>query len=110
VLCKCGTELPEGAKFCLSCGKKQPKPKPPEPEEEKPIIKEVDPILRPVEAARLLKISRWKLDELRIQGKLPSGCWFEIPSESEVKRMYRYRAKELLAWFGIVEHPITTSS
>jgi hypothetical protein len=112
--CKCGSETPEGAKFCPTCGKKIPKPKP-KPSNipdvpEQLLIRVVDPILRPVEAARLLKISRWKLDELRIQGKLPGNCYFEIPSESEVKRMYRYRAKELLAWLGITEHPITTAS
>jgi hypothetical protein len=105
--CKCGFEAPEGAKFCAECGKKLPKPKPPAAETEQPIIREVDPVLKPNEAAKLLKISRWKLDELRIQGKLPLSCYFEIPSESEVKRIYRYKARDLLAWVGMAERSIT---
>lgn len=107
--CKCGFELQEGSKFCPECGKKIPKPKPPEPVDERPTIKEVDQILKPNEAAKLLKISRWKLDELRIQGKLPGNCFFEIPCNSEIKRMYRYRAKELLEWTNRLDGPLTTA-
>lgn len=68
------------------------------------------PVLKSTEAARLLKISRWKLDELRLQNKLPANCYFEIPSESEAKRIFRYKVKELLAWMGIIKGPITTAS
>lgn len=109
MVCKCGFEAPEDFKFCPACGKRLPKPKPPEPVDERPTIKEVDPILKPVEAAKLLRISRWKLDELRIQGKLPGNCFFEIPGQSETKRMYRYRAKNLLAWTEHLQGPISTA-
>jgi len=110
--CKCGFEIPENFKFCPECGKKAPKPKPPEPEfADQPIIKEVDPILTPAEAAKLLKISRWTLTELRIQNKLPVNSYFELPQRNGAGKLktVRYRTKELLAWVGAVEGPITTA-
>jgi hypothetical protein len=74
---KCGTELPEGAKFCLSCGKRAPRPLTPDGL----IIRQADPLLTPFEAFPLLKISRWKLDELRIQRKLPGECYVALMGE-----------------------------
>jgi hypothetical protein len=109
--CKCGAESLDGAKFCSECGKRLPKPKPIEAEIAAcPIIREVDPILKPAEAARMLKISRWKLDELRIQDKLPLNCYFIVPSRGEgVIKTVRYRAQELLKWAGMHEEPFTTT-
>ena len=108
---KCGAEAPDGARFCPDCGKRLPKPKPPEPEvAEHPVIREVDPILTPKEAAQLLKITTWKLGELRVQDKLPAGSWFEIPSAgSGRKKIIRYCAKVLLAWADAQEEPLTTA-
>jgi len=106
ITCKhCKTENPEGAKFCMDCGRKLPKPV---NEAEHPFIKEVDPVLKPAEAAKLLKISRWKLDELRIQRKLSRDCFFIIPGGGQ-KQIIRYRAKELLNWLAKVDGQITTA-
>jgi hypothetical protein len=109
--CKCGANAPDGAKFCSECGKRLPKPKPAEVEiAERPIIREVDPILKPAEAARMLKISRWKLDELRLQQKLPLNSYFIVPSRGEgITKTVRYRTQELLKWAGVYEGPITTT-
>lgn len=107
---KCNTEALDGSKFCSNCGKRLPKPTP-DPVEvpDQTIIRQVDPILKPNAAASLLCISRWKLDELRIQNKLPENCYFVIPG-SERKRIIRYKTRELLAWAGSVEGPITTAN
>ncbi|SFR15409.1 zinc-ribbon domain-containing protein [Desulfoscipio geothermicus] len=106
--CKCGNELPEEFRFCPACGKPAPKPQNPVPRIADELeIKQVDPMLSPVEAARLLKISRWKLDELRIQKKLPPNCYVIISGKK--KKTIRYRAKELLNWAGTVEGPLTTA-
>jgi hypothetical protein len=60
-------------------------------------------------AAKLLGISRWKLDELRIQNHLPQGTWFEIPSAGGGKRrIIRYRTKELLHWANNMDGVIST--
>lgn len=106
---KCGTDGPDDAKFCAKCGKRMPRPKlDPVQISDQPVIRQVDPVLKPKEAALLLKISRWKLDELRIQGKLPPNTYFEIPTES-TKKFVRYNARELLAWVGMVDAPISTA-
>ncbi len=106
--CKCGFETPESAKFCPECGKKTPQLKPQIPQvADEIIIKQVDALLKPDEAARFLKISRWKLDELRVQKKLPRECYAVLSGVK--KKTVRYRAKELLAWAGATEGPITTT-
>jgi len=109
--CKCGASLQEGAKFCSECGKRAPKPKPPQQQfADNLMITQVKPILKPAEAATLLGISRWKLDELRKQGKLPPSSYFQIPSSGSGKfQTYRYRAKELLEWSEDISGPITTA-
>jgi hypothetical protein len=57
--------------------------------------------LKPKEAAQLLKISRWMLDELRIQGKLPARCYLVMNATGKGQRMtIRYKADELMAWQG----------
>jgi len=103
----CDLEAPKEANFCSFCGKKLPKLKPPEPVVDQPVIKEIDSILTPKEAARLLKISRWKLDELRIQKKLPQDCYFIIPSNGDGNRqIVRYYTKAILSWKGGEENHV----
>lgn len=106
---KCGIEAPEGAKFCASCGRRLPRPKPePVAVAGQAVIRQVDPVLKPNAAAALLGISRWKLDELRIQGKLPENCYFIIPG-GERKKIIRYKTRELLAWMDTADGSITTA-
>ena len=105
--CKCGQDLPEGAKFCHSCGKPAPKPKNIPQVADELIIRQVDAYLTPVDAAGLLKISRWKLDELRMQKKLPDDCFIVLSGNK--KKTIRYRARELLSWASSIEGPITTA-
>jgi hypothetical protein len=58
-------------------------------------------LLKPKEAAEFLKISRWMLDELRIQGKLPTHCYMVMNATGKGKRMtIRYKTDELMAWQG----------
>lgn len=109
--CKhCSNPLEEQHKFCPVCGKKvppKPRPQPIQPGEMTEICT-VPPILKPVEAAQLLKISRWKLDELRVQDKLPANSYIEIPGSGK-RKIIRYRSKELLVWAGGLDVEITTA-
>lgn len=80
----CNNELPEKAKFCLECGKEQPKPVP---------IQTVPELLPEVltvgEAANLFRISRWKLYDLIRKGAVP---YFQIGSHK------RFLRSALLEW------------
>lgn len=106
--CQCGFNVPLKAKFCPECGESAPKALEKIPTfADELIIKQISPLLTPVEAATLLRISRWKLDELRIREKLPEDCFIII--SGRVKKTIRYRARELLTWAGTIEGPITTA-
>lgn len=105
---QCQAKVPDKAKFCPECS--NPVTELPEAQE-RVVIRVVDPILKPKEAAQLIKIDRTMLDELRKQGKLPKNCYFEIPPVfgSGQRKIYRYRAKELIEWTQSQPGPITTA-
>lgn len=105
--CICGFNVPLKAKFCPDCG--EPAPKMPEIPKfaDELIIRQINPLLTPDEAAELLRISRWKLDALRVQHKLPESSYVWISGNK--KKTFRYRARELLSWAGTIEGPITTA-
>lgn len=61
---------------------------------------EYRPVLKPVEAAALLGISRYMLDEMVKRGKIPADCFFELPNvfgKGEKKR-YRFLTEKILDW------------
>jgi hypothetical protein len=104
MLCKhCETVTTSGSKFCPECGQKISQ----QNKYSESIIRQVNPLLKPVDAANLLQISRWMLDELRIQRKLPADCYVVLSGKR--KKTIRYRAKELLTWAGAQQGPITTA-
>ncbi len=102
MVCLCKTKLPEGARFCPECGRQVPARREPVEETEERVVKQLDPLLKPAEAARVLKISRWMLDELRTRGVLPRECYMEIPGSGK-RKIIRYHTKELLTWKGQVD-------
>lgn len=58
------------------------------------------PVLKPKEAADLIGVSRYMLDEMLRQGKLPKDCFFELPNvfgNGERKR-YRFLTDKILNW------------
>lgn len=86
MICKhCKTELPDGAKFCLGCGKPAPQPK------QVQQVKQIPPILTVNEAAELLKISRWKIYDLLKNNEIP---FFTVGQRK------RFVTNQLLEWAG----------
>lgn len=102
MVCFCKAKPPEGARFCPECGRQVPETREPMGEKEEMVVMQLDPLLKPSEAARVLKISRWMLDELRTRGVLPRECYMEIPGSGKRKTI-RYHTKELLTWKGQVD-------
>lgn len=58
------------------------------------------PVLSPREAAALLGVSRYTLDEMRKQGKLPQGSYFELPNifGEGIRKRYRFVTEKLVNW------------
>ncbi len=90
----CMTENVSEARFCFMCSC------PLGELLERIIIKPVDPVLIPREAAAVIKVDRSYLDGLQKMGLVPENCFFELPTINGTgkRRTIRYRAKELIEW------------
>lgn len=58
------------------------------------------PVLETKEAANLLGVSRYMLDEMVKQNKLPKDCYFELPNifgDGKRKRL-RFLTDKILNW------------
>ncbi len=91
----CMTENVTEARFCFMCSC-------PLGEQvlERIIIKPVDPVLKPREAAAVIKVDRSYLDGLQKLGLVPENCYFELPTINGTgkRKTIRYKAKELIEW------------
>jgi len=85
--CKCGTEAPEGAKFCPACGKPVPKPAP-KPQASDP-LRGYPPVLEPKQVAKMLNIGINRLYEHLQNGDIPAR---------KLGRRWRISTKRFFEW------------
>ena len=86
--CKCGTEVPEGAKFCHSCG--QPAPKPEIPAKTEDPFRGFPPALNMAQVAEILGIGLNRAYEHAKTG--------EIPAAIKIGKRWRVSTKKFFEW------------
>ncbi|HOV80382.1 MAG TPA: helix-turn-helix domain-containing protein [Bacillota bacterium] len=84
--CKCGADLPEGAKFCPECGKPVPKP---EPKQEADPLRGYPPVLDPKQVSEILNIGLCRLYEHLQAGDIPA---------KKLGRRWRISTKRFFEW------------